>query len=373
MDIHTTPFRTRIVVGAGILFVGLLGILILTNVSLAAQAADAVARPILGEKNTLYLESLYFGLQDKLYSVRYTLAGQHAPLFSPGTRQDATNSTSHMDITRIPPLAALPPLPHEGEWVPISQNLYPHQTIIARTFIRPDGKRPYAVVSLVQMDMSKLGLGAQAGTYYPGGTHGVFGPGVVPQAIQRANGLLAVFNGGFQEKDGHYGMVVGGQTYVPLQRGMPTLFLHYDGSVQLTLYTGQTLAADIASARQNGPYLIHNGTITPFVEQGLDTWGRTTTNSMYTWRSGVGITRQGNLVYAVGNSLVPATLAAALLKAGAVNALQLDINPFWVRFILYTGKGNGQYAYTPLLASMHNGGSQYLHGYNKDFFYVYKK
>ena len=117
--------------------------------------------------------------------------------------------------------------------------------------------------------------------------------------------------------------------------------------------------------------LIENGTITAYTEKGIDTWGLTVTNSMYTWRSGIGITRNGNLVYAVGPSLVPRTLAKALQAAGAVNAMQLDINPYWVRFILFHLQSPGSYTYGPLLQKMANGGYSYLHGYQKDFFYVY--
>ena len=138
-------------------------------------------------------------------------------------------------------------------------------------------------------------------------------------------------------------------------------------------YQNQPFDISVTSIRQNGVFLIREGIITPFVENSLDTWGRTTTNSIYTWRSGLGVTKDGNLIYAVGNSLVPKTLAVALQKAGAINAMQLDINPFWVRYMLYTPLGDGKYSYVALTNQLQNGGYQYLHGYNKDFFYIYKK
>ncbi len=239
---------------------------------------------------------------------------------------------------------------------------------------RPDMKRPYAIVSLVKMDMQKLGIGLQGGTYYPGGTRHVYGSGSIPPEIQKANTLVAAFNGGFQEKDGGYGMLLGQETYVPLRLNLPTLVLSSTGSAQFITYHGQPFPTDSVGIRQNGPYLVENGKITSYVEAGTDTWGRTITNSTYTWRSALGMTKNGNLLYAAGNSLVPQTLAQALVTAGAVNAIQLDINPPWVRFILYQPFGNAQYSSTPLLTNMQqNGGSAYLHGYNKDFFYVYKK
>ena len=349
-------------------------ILFIYSITFSAQAADMFLRPLLGEKNTLLLESVYFGLQDKIDRIEYIITGEHPPSFSiiPPSKTTPTQNIDKMDLIHLTASLGLSTLAGEGVWVPIAQNLYPNQTIIARTFLRPDASHPYAIVSLVKMDLKKLGLDTQAGTYYPGGTSGIYGPGAVPRNIQQSNTLLAVFNGGFQKKDGRYGMVVEDKTYVPLRINMPTLLLYKDGSIQFITYSGQALPSNIAAIRQNGPYLIENGTITPYVEQGVDTWGRTVTNSMYTWRSGIGITKEGNLIYAAGNSLIPSTLAKALLKAGAVNAIQLDINPPWVRFILYQSIGNGRYTFSPLLNSM-RGGKEYLKRYNKDFFYVYKK
>ena len=105
----------------------------------------------------------------------------------------------------------------------------------------------------------------------------------------------------------------------------------------------------------------------------MQSWGLTTTNSMYTWRSGLGVTKDGDLIYAAGSSLVPETLAAALKAAGAVNAMQLDINPVWVRFVIFNSLSNGRYKYYSLTKDMVNGGAEYLSGYQKDFFYLMEK
>jgi len=40
---------------------------------------------------------------------------------------------------------------------------------------------------------------------------------------QNSGKLIAAFNGGFQEKDGHYGMIVEIKTYLPLQKDLATL------------------------------------------------------------------------------------------------------------------------------------------------------
>lgn len=351
----------------------LLGIIFNFN-SFTGYVADSIIHPLLGEKNTLFLESIYFGIEDKLNQIQYKYIGKNNPSFTKTAISTPTKlgNVDQMDLNPFSLDLSLPKVSGEGAWVPISQTYYSSQVVIARSFIRPDITRPYATAFLVKMDMKKLGISVQAGTYYPGGTHKAYGPGVVPKNILVNNSLLAVFNGGFQEKDGHYGMIVGNKTYVPLRKNIPTLFFYANGSFSLVTYTGQEIPKDVVAVRQNGPFLIENGRITSYVELGSDTWGRTITNNMYTWRSGLGITKEGNLIYAVGNSLIPNTLAKALLAAGAVNAMQLDINSPWVRFIIYQSIGNGKYSYAPLLTSM-TGGKEYLTRYNKDFFYVYKK
>ncbi len=363
--------------GIILLFLGLIYGISTNNVSLYAQVVDNVLRPTFGNKNTIALESWYFGLRDQIYRMGYYVKKPDSNIFTSNLVNTSSikkvSATSSINLDSIPVPNNFPHLDLEGVWQAVPQALFPNQVVMAKTFLRPDPIRDYAIVSILKMDMRKLSIGIEAGTYYPGGTRGVFGPGFVPKVIQQSNLLVAVFNGGFMEKDGHYGMAIGNKTYVPLRKGLATFLVHSDGKAQIIDYQGQLFDSSVIGIRQNGTFLIKNGTITSFVENGIDTWGRTTTNSMYTWRSGIGITAEGNIVYAVGNSLVPQTLAKALQEAGAVDAMQLDINPYWVRFILYNPLGNGTYSYYSLLKDMYNGGYAYLHGYNKDFFYVYKK
>ncbi len=119
--------------------------------------------------------------------------------------------------------------------------------------------------------------------------------------------------------------------------------------------------------------LIEDGSITVENPDSQQVWGRVVGDGTYTWRSGIGITKNGELLFAAGNNLSPQTLAQALSVAGAVNAIQLDINPHWVRFNIFNSTGSGQYDSAPLNKDMQDGSKEYLNGYQKDFFYVYKK
>ena len=57
---------------------------------------------------------------------------------------------------------------------------------------------------------------------------------------------------------------------------------------------------------------------------------------MFVWRSGLGVTANGALVYVGGPGLNITTLADLFVRAGAVRALELDINTDWVHFATYS-------------------------------------
>ncbi|MEO8713861.1 MAG: hypothetical protein ABI369_02500, partial [Acetobacteraceae bacterium] len=87
------------------------------------------------------------------------------------------------------------------------------------------------------------------------------------------------------------------------------------------------------------------------------------------WRSGVGIDRHGNLIYAAANYMTVGSLATVLQRAGAVRAMELDINTYWTSFISYRHPGaNGA---ANLLASMDRSNQRYLTPEDRDFFGVY--
>lgn len=366
-------------IGICVLFLLCFYFFIQNNQYFAANFADYDLRPVIGEKNTLSIEALFFNLQDKVNQINYHLSQSSKP--QTVMSQITTNKTiSGMVGTSLPspqftlmpltPLIASPLLENEGKWTPVAAST--SGVLMAETQYRPDPQRPYAIVDLVKLNMGLLHMGAVAGTQQPGGYQNP-GPGIVPFGITQSNNLLAAFNGGFQQKDGDYGMIVGTKTYLPLLSDMATLVIYKDNKPQIIRYQGSIPGTNIIAIRQNGPMLIENGNIvTSENAWNMQTWGLTVTNSMYTWRSGIGVTADGNVIYAAGPSLVPETLAQSLLAAGATNAMQLDINPVWVRFVQFTPTGFGRYTYSSLDPKMINGGYQYLHGYQKDFFYIYE-
>jgi hypothetical protein len=195
---------------------------------------------------------------------------------------------------------------------------------------------------------------------------------------QTSSLLLAAFNGGFKAIHGGYGMQLdNGVTLLPPLDGIATLGLYRDGTVKLGAW-GRDLQSsnNLVAYRQNCPLLVDAGQINPHVnDENRKEWGYTVKNLDTTWRSGVGLSKDGRfLIYAVGNSLTVQSLAQALQQAGAEYAMQLDINGFYTRFVTYTpavtsNAGSALMA-NKLLKEMSGDSTQFLHPYDRDFFYL---
>jgi len=87
---------------------------------------------------------------------------------------------------------------------------------------------------------------------------------------------------------------------------------------------------------------------------------------------GLGVTKDGALVYVGGPSLSITDLANVLVRAGAVRAMELDINSDWVQYSVFNSKGNSPINGangTSLLSSMLGTPSRYFESYwTRDFF-----
>ncbi|HLJ34032.1 MAG TPA: phosphodiester glycosidase family protein, partial [Ktedonobacteraceae bacterium] len=298
------------------------------NGAVGAWLADAM-RAVLGPTVTAQVESWYLGLSDTTHNIQYQLGGQHvnAP-WSVGTLPPTpvpppTWSTfKPMPLAHIPSVVT-PGITGEGIWYTQEQAPAPYNylPLDAKAFIRPDPSHPYAIVTMLQFDMRFISLHMVAGTVEPGGPLNHAGPGVIPTADQQGNALLAAFNGGFKYADGQYGLMTNGVVYVPPQNGVATIAVTKEGKIILGAWgTDPRFTStnhDLVAWRQNAALLINNGVINPLTSDG-SAWGGTILNSAYTWRSGLGITASGTLIYAAGDYLTALTLGQALKAAGAV-------------------------------------------------------
>ena len=101
------------------------------------------------------------------------------------------------------------------------------------------------------------------------------------------------------------------------------------------------MTKDVVGVRQNLRPIVDHGKIPASVNNNvLSSWGATLGGGYYVWRSGLGITADGRVIYVYGPALDVQTLAGLLKRAGAVEAMQLDINPEWMSFMYYRSSGH---------------------------------
>jgi hypothetical protein len=162
----------------------------------------------------------------------------------------------------------------------------------------------------------------------------------------QAASVVTAFNGGFQMNAAGGGYYTEGRTVDPLRRGAASLVIHADGSVNVGAWGSDVvMTRDVVSVRQNLVPLVAGGRPTPqAASPNWQAWGSTcgatscaasVPGIKHQWRSGVGVTADGALVYATGPSLGPLQLAELLVHAGVVRGMQLDINPNWTVFVSY--------------------------------------
>jgi hypothetical protein len=355
----------------------------LGNGTVGAWAADTF-RAIVGPVATAQIEAWYLNTQNKVQQWQFQASGQHvnspwkltptAARPSPTPTPPAWSTMKPMHLSAMQPIVS-PALDGEGAWNVLEQASSPYNylPLSARAFIRPDPAYPYAIVTLLQFDARFSHLHVVSGTQEPGGPLGNHGAGIISRKDQQDNTLLAALNGGFKYADGAYGLMTNGVVYVPPQPKAATIAITREGKLLLGSWgVDPQLKSDnkdLVAWRQNASLLIDKGVINPLTKDGA-AWGGTILNSEYTWRSGLGITAEGNLVYAAGNALVPETLGKALLAAGAVAGMETDINPFWVRAFLYQRDSAGNLTITKLNPQMQGTGYEYLNVDQRDFFYL---
>jgi len=281
----------------------------------------------------------------------------------------ATHARRSGGAYRPPPVIPVmhPALPGEGAWRAVTRAGRGDSPVLVTTY-RPDPSYPRLVAGVAWIDTHRTRLALYPGRYEPP-SGGPRGPLEVPSS-QRGK-LLATFNSGFKHKDSGGGFVDHGHTYAPLVPGAATLIEKSDGRVDVRAWPGGTAAAHrVVLARQNLPPIISGGRANPNLSDGPE-WGATLGNAVRVWRSGVGVDRRGNLLYAAASDQTVSSLAAILVRAGARRAMELDINSEWVSFITYARVGAADPS--NLLPSMTRAATRYLTADDRDFFAVYRR
>lgn len=268
---------------------------------------------------------------------------------------------------RIRPLAQ-PALPGEGVWHATQPGLGPNPPLLVSTFRSDPAEYPRLVAGVAWIDTHRSTVSLYPGRQEPS----VALPRGSMDVPERYRGhLLATFNSGFKLADARGGFALHGHTYAPLLEGRATFVRYADGGIDILAWQGSSTApSDVVFARQNLPLIVDHRRPTPNLSDGPE-WGATLGNAIQVWRSGIGVDRHGNLIYAAANNQTVSSLARILIHAGAVRAMELDINSYWVSFISYAHPG----ALDPsnMLSEMNRSSSRYLTPDDRDFFAVYSR
>jgi hypothetical protein len=256
----------------------------------------------------------------------------------------------------IPPRmvsAATPPIAGEGVWAPVGR-LSAGCSALYETFVRPDAIHTSYVAGVVWMDPMLVSATLYSGSQIPGG-----GPyaNSAPIKSTEAMTLISAFNAGFRMQDAQGGYYTDQKMVIPLVPGKASAVIYKNGTMDIGAWdTDVQMNKNVVSVRQNLDLIVNDAKPVPgLLANDHSQWGVTVGGAAYVWRSGMGITKNGAIVYVAGPSLSINVLADLLIRAGAVRGMEMDINADWVQYSTYSppvGQPASPSNGVPLMASM---------------------
>lgn len=270
---------------------------------------------------------------------------------------------------RIRPIAS-PALPREGSWQALVR--VHGEPAVQAAYLRPDARHTSYVTGVVWMSHRYLSFHLHPGFDQPGGVWPV--PDWIPPGHRR--GLVATWNGAFKLADAHGGFFLDSRTAGILRPGAASEVFYRNGSMDIGAWNEEVrMSSRVVGVRQNLALLVDHGRIAPNIDTNPQiNWGLTLGGAYYIFRSGVGVTASGDIVYASGDALSAFTLARVLRRAGCVRAMELDINPAWVSFMSYHARGHpASPVPTSLLHDYQRPANRYFTHTSRDFVAVYAR
>jgi hypothetical protein len=238
-------------------------------------------------------------------------------------------------LVPLPPPAPLQPFGNgpagEGRWHAAGRPVDGHPAVYETTLVPPGSG---TAAGIAWMDTRLLRAQLYSGSESPGGGPWKLTAPVSPEA---ARSLVAAFNGGFKFPAAGGGYYSEGRLVYPLRPGAASFVIYRNGDATVGAWDQDVhMSPSVVAVRQNLTLLVDGGQPVPGLNP-YDTsvWGATLGSIPNVWRSGVGVTRDGALVYVTGPNLEITQLAALLVRAGCVRAMTLDMNPAWTVFVTY--------------------------------------
>jgi hypothetical protein len=265
------------------------------------------------------------------------------------------------------------PLKGEGHWRILARA---HNVpAIYGTYLRPDKVHTSYVAGIASMNPHLLRFELHPGAQDPGAGNWGRAQPVIPPGRRR--GLMATFNGGFKVASSQGGFYLHGTTRGVLQRGIASMVYYKNGDLKIGVWGqhGLRMTKKVAGVRQNLRPVVVNGRVPASVDQNVQTnWGATLGGGYFVWRSGVGVTGDGRIIFVYGPALDVRTLASLLQRAGCVTAMELDINPDWMSFMTYQAHHHrANPVPTNLLPDQIQPATRYYAVANRDFTAVYDR
>jgi hypothetical protein len=221
----------------------------------------------------------------------------------------------------------------------------------------------------MRFDQSLVHLTLHAGSSDGGAVGWTYGDRITRREIHL---LLAAFNGGFKLTYPATGFVSGGRVAAPLHAGLGSIVTYTDGTTAIGAWRAGVPSARkrVYSVLQNQRLLVDHASVENRASTCiLSCFGATVGSHTVVARSALGVTADGQLIWAAGNELTPAGLGRVLVAAGAQRAVELDINPDWVAGYLYAHHPSGPSA-VPVIPGQRGIAGQLLQPYTRDFFAV---
>jgi Phosphodiester glycosidase len=263
------------------------------------------------------------------------------------------------------------PLQGEGQWRVLET--VKGQPAIFATFLRPSSVYTSYVAGIVSMDQRLVSFQLRPGSEDPGAGNWNAKPWIPPGT---RTGLVATFNGGFKLNSSGGGFYLNGVSRGALVSGAASMVYYCNGTIKVGDWNRDVrMTRNVCGVRQNLHLIVDHGQVPVAVNQDVETnWGATLGGGYYVWRSGLGITKDGRIIYVYGPALNVQELADLLQRAGAVEALQLDINPAWTEYDYYKAGGHPSDP-TPvnLLPDQQATPYRYYSVYSRDFTAVYAR
>jgi len=253
-----------------------------------------------------------------------------------------------------------------GVWVPVGR-LDRGRPVLWATWLTPDAAHRSVTAVVARVDPRRVAARLVAGTREPDGSGWPEGAQVPAADRDR---VLAAFNAGFRFHDTPGGFAADGRVGLPLAPGLASAVIGHDGSLTVRRWDGGPAPGPgVAAVRQNLDLIVENfRPVAGLAANAQGRWGSASSQLEYTWRSGLGVGADGTLFYVAGRDLTLASLAGALVDAGARTGMELDIHPTTVTFNLFFPDGPAGLRAAKLVPQMARPATRYLSPDQRDFF-----